>query len=146
MSDSTAIGGSKTRRPPPRPSSNTTFGSILYLTTLNLATLNINAMTVPTWIYMLEDFLRKHDIDILLLQEVTHVMHDFLGYTTHYNVRIHGRGTATTSKDCISLSNVTRIPSGRAIAAKFQEMWIVNVYAPSGTARRQEGKYFSTIT
>jgi exonuclease III len=50
------------------------------------------------------------------------------------------------SKVFISLANVTRIPSGRAIAAKFQEMWIVNVYAPSGTARRQEGKYFSTIT
>jgi len=29
-------------------------------------------------------------------------------------------------------------PSGRAMAVKFREIWIINVYAPSGTAMKQE--------
>jgi exonuclease III len=38
---------------------------------MKLATLNINGMTDPTRIEMLESFLRHHEIDILLVQEVT---------------------------------------------------------------------------
>jgi exonuclease III len=110
---------------------------------LKLANRNIHALTAHTRIEMLEAYLQQHDIDILLVQKVTqHVLQDVLGYTTYYNVGIHGRGTAFMSNEGISLVNVTRIPSGRAIAAKFQDVWIVNVFAPSGTARRQEREQF----
>lgn len=34
------------------------------------------------------------------------------------------------------------IPSGRAMVAKFQEVWVINVYAPSGTAMKQERERF----
>jgi len=37
-----------------------------------LATLNINGLHTRTRVEMLHDFLRKQEIDILILQEVTH--------------------------------------------------------------------------
>jgi len=33
-------------------------------------------------------------------------------------------------------------PSGRAMAVKFREIWIINVYATSGTAMKQERERF----
>jgi exonuclease III len=88
---------------------------------------------------MLENFLHASDIDILLVQEVTkHVLHYLRSYSTIYNIGAYGRGTAIIAKEGITLENQTRLPSGRAIAAKFKECWLINVYAPSGTARRQE--------
>jgi len=43
-------------------------------------------MASPTRIAMLDALLRRQEIDILLVQEVTyHVLNDFQGYTTQYN-------------------------------------------------------------
>ena len=51
--------------------------------TINIATLNMNGMTSPTRIAMLEAFLRRQEIDIMLVQEVTYpVLNDFQCYTT----------------------------------------------------------------
>ena len=36
-------------------------------------------------------------------------------------------------------------PSGRFMTAKFREIWIINVYAPSGTAMKQERERFFNI-
>jgi exonuclease III len=51
-----------------------------------IATLNINGMVTPPRIAMLEDFLQKHEIDIILLQKVTRPIFDdirsFAAYTT----------------------------------------------------------------
>ena len=33
-------------------------------------------------------------------------------------------------------------PSARAMAAKFREVWIINLYAPSGTAMKQQRERF----
>jgi hypothetical protein len=52
------------------------------------------------------------------------------------------RGTATINRDSISLQNITMLPSGRAIAAKFWEIWIINIYALSDTARKQDREKF----
>ena len=113
------------------------------MSSIHIATLNINGMTSQTKIVMLETFVRAWDIDILLVQEVTqHVLHDIRGYTTRYNIGANGRGTAIIAKEGIVLENVTCIPPGRAIAARFNKCWIVNVYAPSGTARRHEREMF----
>jgi exonuclease III len=109
------------------------------MASIHIATLNINGMTSRTRISMLENFLRAWDIDILHVQEVTkHVLHDLRGYSTIYNIGAYGRVTAIIAKEGITLENLTRLPSGRAIAAKFKECWLINVYAPSGTARRHE--------
>jgi exonuclease III len=45
-------------------------------------------------------------------------------------------------KDSIDLTNITKIPSGRAIAARFQDLWITNVYATPGTAKKPERERF----
>ena len=72
---------------------------------------------------MLADFLRLRDIDILLVQEITKtVLHDIYGCYMYYNIGATMRGTAIMTREGISLENVTELPSGRAIAAKFREM------------------------
>ena len=54
---------------------------------LKLAILNINGLTSPTQVAMLEAFVRTHALDILLLQEVTHpIFADIHGYNTFYNI------------------------------------------------------------
>jgi len=92
---------------------------------------------------MLEGFLRQSDIDVLFLQEVTHPNLDVLrGYKTHYIVGTRVRGTAIVTRDEITLSNITKLPLGRAIPAEFREIWMDNIYAPSVAARRQESERF----
>jgi exonuclease III len=115
------------------------------MTSIHIATLKINVLNSLTRISMLENFLHVSDIDILLVQEVTnHVLHDLRGYSTIYNIGAYGRGTAFIAKECVTLQNQNRLPSCRAIAAKFKECWLIKVYAPSGTAHRQEREIFFT--
>jgi exonuclease III len=38
---------------------------------IKIATLNINGITAPTRVGMLSDFIKRHEIDTLFLQEVT---------------------------------------------------------------------------
>ena len=70
---------------------------------------------------MLNEFLRKQEIDIILLQEVTHTDVDMVpGYTAHINVGTQQRGTAILTREQIVLRNVTTLPSGRGIAASYK--------------------------
>jgi exonuclease III len=48
------------------------------------------------------------------------------------------RGTAIVARNGIMLINVNKLPSGRAIASEFKGLFIVNIYATSGTAKRME--------
>jgi len=92
---------------------------------------------------MLDALFRRQEIDILLVQEVTYqVLNDFQGHTTQYNVGFNRRGTAIIARDGINLENIIVNPSGRAMAAKFRESWIINVYAPSCTAMKQKRERF----
>ena len=92
---------------------------------------------------MLEAFVRAHDIDFLLMQEVTRQFSTgFQGYKIHYNIGTSRRGTAILTRDSIIFTNSSRIPSGRAIAATLGTLLIINVYAPSGTAKRTEREAF----
>ena len=115
----------------------------LHMITTNIATLNINGITSTTRMQMLRNFINKHDIDIFFMQEVTHPSLDNLnGYTVHYTIGTSQRGPAIDARDDIELSNLTRMPSGRAIAAKFKGIWLVNIHAPSGAAKRNERERF----
>jgi exonuclease III len=108
-----------------------------------IATLNINGMATPPRIAMLEDFLQKQEVDIIFLQEVTRpVFDDIRGFTAYTNIGTTGRGTAITTRDHIQLTNILCLPTGRGMAAQFQNVTIVNIYAPSGASRRRDKENF----
>ena len=92
---------------------------------------------------MLHDFLKCHAIDILFLQEVTHPHFDNLpGYTTYTNVGTTMRGTAFMTRNGLQVTNINKIPSGRGITAECEGVTLLNVYAPSGTAKQAEREAF----
>ena len=94
-------------------------------------------------IRMLEEFVHRHDVDIALLQDVTDG--DKLvcnGYQSIINIGTTDRGTAILHKLNIQLHRMERIPSGRGMAVYFDDTSIVNIYGPSGTAKRAEMEDF----
>jgi len=92
---------------------------------------------------MLMEFIKVYEIDILLVQEVTNmIQQDLFGYEIHYNIGTSKRGTAIVARDDIRLENIIRLPSGRAVGARFRDTWIINIFAPSGTAKRHEREHF----
>jgi exonuclease III len=92
---------------------------------------------------MLEEFIQRHDIDIALLQEVTDEEKlTCRGYQITANVRTTGRGTAIVHKLNIQFQRIERIPSERGIAAYLNDTSSVNIYAPSGSAKRAEREEF----
>jgi exonuclease III len=94
---------------------------------------------------MLEDFTRRHDIDILFVQEVTNTeVTAIRGYESHYNIGTSMRGTALVKRTEINIT-ITNLPLGRAIAAYYRGACLINVLALSGTARRQSESNFLTM-
>jgi len=113
------------------------------MASIKIVTLNINGVTSPTTIAMLDALFRRQDIDILLVQKVIYyVLNDLQGYTTQYNIGANRRGTAIVARDGFNLENIIMSQSGRVMAATFREIWMINVYAPSGTAMKQECERF----
>ena len=114
--------------------------------TYHIATLNINGTTTPAKMEMLTDFLHRHAIDIIFLQEVTRpVFHDVRGFPAHINIGAHERGTAILTRDHIMLSDIECLPTGRGMATNFEGITLVNIYAPSG-AERREGRLLCHCT
>jgi exonuclease III len=88
---------------------------------------------------MLEDVLQKQEVDIIFLREVTRpVFEDIRGFTAYTNIGSSGRGTAILTRDHIQLTNIVCLPTDRGMAAQFQNVTIVNMYAPSGAERRRD--------
>jgi len=80
---------------------------------------------------MLEEFLHRHDLDIVLLQEVTNgEILDVKGYHTITNIGTSLRGTAILHKLNMKLNRVERLQIGRGISAYFGDTCFVNIYAP----------------
>jgi exonuclease III len=101
-----------------------------------IATLNINGLASRTKVEILQDFLRRREKDIPFLQEIAHSTIDTLrSYKTSTNVRTAGRGTAVVTRNEITITHITRLPSGREIAAKYRGIRLVNVYVPSRKAK-----------
>ena len=110
---------------------------------LTIASININGLYARTHVSMLHDYIRRHDLDIVMLQEVTDpTILQVMGYATYLNIGAEMRGTAILAKQELSLTEVTLLPSGRAIAATHSGIRLINVYAPAGTARRAEREQF----
>jgi exonuclease III len=94
---------------------------------------------------MLQEFCYQHDIDILLLQEVMHNNFDILPqYNKYINVGIEQRGTAIFTKDHIRLENLHQLPTGRGIAGRYKNLYIINVYAPSGAEKKERNDFCIT--
>jgi exonuclease III len=55
------------------------------------------------------------------------------------------RGTAFMSRNGLQVININKIPSGRGITAECEGITLLNVHAPSGTAKQAEREaFFST--
>ena len=52
--------------------------------------------------------------------------------------------TAILTLDHIQLTKIVLVPTGREMAAVFQNVRLVNIYAPSGAERRREREEFSS--
>jgi exonuclease III len=92
---------------------------------------------------MMIEYIKRHDLDIVLVQEMSKDgLVDTNGYNVYYNVGPDMRGTAIMVKQKYLLTNITKIPLGRAIAADFREYRFVKIYAPSGTSKRAEREIF----
>ena len=110
---------------------------------IRIATININGLRNATRIAMLTDYIRAHDLDIILLQEImTPGSLDAPGYTVYSNVGSDMRGTAIMARRNLQITNIERIPSGRAMAITCYGIRIINIYAPSGTARKADRERF----
>jgi exonuclease III len=104
-----------------------------------IGTININGITAASCLQMLEQFIRCHDFDVLLLQEVktTHI-EDFTNYITHVNMGDERRGTAILIKEGLNTGTLKRQPSGRGMTLYVQNICIITVYAPSGAEKGRE--------
>jgi exonuclease III len=110
--------------------------------TIKIMTLNINGVS-NTRMRMLDEFTHKQDVDIAPLQEVTHDNFDTVrGYNAILNIGMEKRGTAILAKWEHTLREIKRLPSGRSIAATLLDVWIINVYAPSGAEKRHDREIF----
>ena len=111
--------------------------------TYHVATININGITAPTKRNMLTTFILQQSLDIVCLQEVTNSeITQIPGYTAYVNIGTENRGTAIIVKEGFRTSDVTRLQSGRGITIKINDIYYVNIYAPSGTAKKKEREEF----
>ena len=85
--------------------------------TYRILTLNINGIASVNRQHTLEEFIRKHDVDIAMLQEVTPTHNIIIkGYQTIDNIGTTGRGIAIIARDDLQMNGLRKIPSGRGIA------------------------------
>jgi len=113
--------------------------------TYRIVTLNVNGISSPTRLLMLRGFIYKHDADFIVLQEVKNVnIINIRGYQAIENIGTSGRGTAVLSKVELQLHGIKRQPTGRGIAAYFDNICIINLFEPSRAANRAERVFFNT--
>jgi len=87
--------------------------------------------------------LLKKPRHIVFLQEVTnHALQDLYGYNMYLNVGTDMRGTAFVTKQDLQITNINKRPSGRGMKADFRGVKLINIYAPSGTAKKREREQF----
>jgi len=111
--------------------------------TYKIATISIKGIASHVRLRMLEDYLRQQDIDVVLLQEVTHTkITSFRRYNAYVNAGTENRGTAILAKEGLSLTDITRLPPRRGIAVCYEAIRIIKIYAPPGAEKRREREAF----
>ena len=93
---------------------------------------------------MLEDFLWKHDIDIILLQEVTSTNIDAIRrYTKYINIGTEQRGTVMMVKYGITLTNIRRLPWDEDLHVhSMARVFPLTYMRPQGPRKNRKGKHF----
>lgn len=112
----------------------------------NVASININNITSPTKLNALRNFIGSQNLDIVCLQEVENEQLSLPGFVVVANVDHARRGTAIALKSHIQHSHFEKSLDGRLIALRVQDVLIVNIYAPSGTAQRAAREEFFNTT
>jgi hypothetical protein len=79
--------------------------------THKIATLNINGLSYPTRVAMLEAFIRLHDLQIILLQ-VSQQIFTYIPGNTPQNTGTTRCGTAIITRELLTLNHTTQLPSG----------------------------------
>jgi exonuclease III len=107
------------------------------------ATRNINAITNRTRVGMLTEYIRRHGLDIVFrLEIIDPALLPMPGYDIYYSIATDLRGTPILARNDILLMNINKLTSERAIAAECKGLYIVNIFAPTGKAKRKEREYF----
>ena len=70
---------------------------------------------------MLTEYVRHHDLDVFLIQEITIGLLNISGYDVYKNIGIHMRGTAVVAGKHITLTNINKLSTGRAIAVEYKD-------------------------
>ena len=118
---------------------------------LKIITLNVNCLESAASRAGLVDFLRTHKPDIIALQEVNlpteelNLLVNACGYKAFTNLditSINARGTAILWKSCFEVQNITIVEVNRLMMFSIGDLTFVNLYAPSGRARRRERLIF----
>jgi exonuclease III len=109
---------------------------------IKIATLNINGITAPKRVGMLSEFIQRQEINIMVMQEATNP--DTLNIREYdtYNIGTSMRGTAIVARKEMHIIIVHTLPSGRAMSVEYNGIRFINVYAPSGSARKTERENF----
>jgi hypothetical protein len=95
---------------------------------------------------MLKEFLFFHDIDIAMLQEVTHPsLVDIPQYTSSLNIGVNKCGTAILLKEGLNVDDERKLPTGHGTAILTKGTSYVNVYAPSGAENRAHREEFFNV-
>jgi exonuclease III len=98
-------------------------------------------MSATTTVGMLSAFITRHELDVLFLQEFTNPDRlNFRVYEIHHNDGTTMLGNAM--RQAMPITNVHKLPSGRAISASYRELRLVNVHSPPASARRTERETF----
>ena len=74
---------------------------------------------------MLEHFMRRYEIDIAMLQEVTSKQHiEMKGYHVIDNIGTAGLGKAIVMREYLKMDRIKRIPSGRRLTAYCKKRYV----------------------
>jgi exonuclease III len=92
-----------------------------------IASINTNGLSTNTRVGMLLEYIRRHDLDFVFLQEVTELaILTVTGYTTYLKIGANMRGTGILARHDFHLT-VTSLPTGHAFAADYNGLRLVNV-------------------
>lgn len=102
-------------------------------------TINLNAINTFVKKSLFENFVWNNDIDILFMQEVA--FEDFGFLPTHaaiVNIGTEHKSTAILVRKTVKFENVVMSTDGRLTSVTIDQVNFINVYAASGSGRKNE--------
>jgi len=88
---------------------------------IKIAALNRNSITTQTRGGMLENYIRRRELDILFLQEITSMDSvNMRGYKTYYSIGAHMRGTAKMARKEFHLTQYHHIAHWKRDCCRLQ--------------------------